>query len=116
MRCAVCQLFPAELGIFVGVALLVGAGSMVIAAVLVAPFGLAGLPTRMIGGKELGSVLVLGLVCTGVAYMLFFSSLRGAGASRSILVAYLVPSVALVYAVVLLGEQWRSACAAGGSR
>jgi drug/metabolite transporter (DMT)-like permease len=87
--------------------IVVGAGSMVIAAVLVAPFGLAALPARMIGGKELGSVLVLGLVCTGVAYMLFFSLLRGAGASRSILVTYLVPSVALVYAVVLLGEQVR---------
>ena len=43
-------------------------------------------------------MLVLGLVCTGVAYMLFFAILRGAGASRSILVTYLVPSAALVYA------------------
>jgi len=85
----------------------VGAGSMVIALVLVAPFGLAALPAHMIGAKELGSVLVLGLVCTGVAYMLFFAMLRGAGASRSILVTYLVPGTALVYAVVLLGEQVR---------
>jgi drug/metabolite transporter (DMT)-like permease len=85
----------------------VGAGSMVIALVLVAPFGLAALPAHMIGAKELGSVLVLGLVCTGVAYMLFFVMLRGAGASRSILVTYLVPGTALVYAVVLLGEHVR---------
>jgi drug/metabolite transporter (DMT)-like permease len=85
----------------------VGAGSMVIALVLVAPFGLAALPAHMIGAKELGSVLVLGLVCTGFAYMLFFVMLRGAGASRSILVTYLVPGTALVYAVVLLGEQVR---------
>jgi drug/metabolite transporter (DMT)-like permease len=33
--------------------------------------------------------------------------LRGAGASRSILVTYLVPGTALVYAVLLLGEQVR---------
>jgi len=85
----------------------VGAGSMVIALVLVAPFGLAALPAHMIGAKELGSVLVLGLVCTGVAYMLFFAMLRGTGASRSILVTYLVPGTALVYAVVLLGEHVR---------
>ena len=85
----------------------VGAGSMVIALVLVAPFGLAALPAHMIGAKELGSVLVLGLVCTGVAYMLFFAMLRGTGASRSILVTYLVPGTALVYAVALLGEQVR---------
>jgi drug/metabolite transporter (DMT)-like permease len=85
----------------------VGAGSMVIATVLVAPFGLLSLPGHMIGAKELGSVLTLGLVCTGVAYMIFFALLRGAGASRSILVTYLVPSVALLYAVVLLGEEVR---------
>ena len=82
---------------------------MVIATVLVAPFGIPSLPAEMIDGKELGSVLVLGLVCTGVAYMVFFALLRGAGRfSRSILVTYLVPSVALVYAVVLLGEQVRA--------
>jgi drug/metabolite transporter (DMT)-like permease len=85
----------------------VGAGSMVTALVVVAPFGLAALPGHMIGAKELGSVLVLGLVCTGVAYMLFFAILRGAGASRSILVTYLVPGTGLVYAALLLGEQVR---------
>lgn len=91
----------------------VGAGSMVIATVLVAPFGVPSLPAQMIDGKELGSVLVLGLVCTGVAYMVFFALLRGAGASRSILVTYLVPSAALVYAVVLLGEHIRATALIG---
>jgi drug/metabolite transporter (DMT)-like permease len=58
-------------------------------------------------------VLVLGTIGTGVAYMLFFVILRGAGASRSILVTYLVPSAALLYGVLLLGEELRPVAVAG---
>jgi drug/metabolite transporter (DMT)-like permease len=84
--------------------LVVGAGSMAIAAVITAPFGLATLPEAIPGWKETCSVLALGLIGTAIAYMLFFAILRGVGASRSILVTYLVPSAALLYGVVLLGE------------
>jgi len=91
----------------------VGAGSMAIAAVLTAPFGLATLPGHIPGWKETASVLVLGTIGTGVAYMLFFAILRGAGASRSILVTYLVPSAAVLYGVTLLGEELRPTAAAG---
>src|SRR5215208_4151483 len=91
----------------------VGAGSMAIVAVLTAPFGLATLPGHIPGWKETASVLVLGTIGTGVAYMLFFAILRGAGASRSILVTYLVPSAAVLYGVTLLGEELRPTAAAG---
>jgi drug/metabolite transporter (DMT)-like permease len=91
----------------------VGAGSMAIASLLTAPFGLAALPHAVPGWKETGSVLLLGLVGTGIAYMLFFAILRGAGASRSILVTYLVPSAALAYGVVLLDEPVRASAVAG---
>jgi drug/metabolite transporter (DMT)-like permease len=91
----------------------VGAGSMAIAAVLTAPFGIATLPSSLPGWKETGSVLALGIVGTGVAYMLFFAILRGAGASRSILVTYLVPAVALAYGALLLGEPLRASSVTG---
>jgi len=91
----------------------VGAGSMAIAAVVVAPFGVATLPGHVPGWKETVSVLLLGTICTGVAYMLFFAVLRGAGASRSILVTYLVPAAAVLYGATLLGEDVRPTAAAG---
>jgi drug/metabolite transporter (DMT)-like permease len=91
----------------------VGAGSMVIASVVTLPFGLATLPARLPGEKEIASVLVLGLLGTGVAYMLFYAILRGAGASRSVLVTYLVPGVALGYGAVFLGEPLRAPAVAG---
>src|SRR5262249_14282667 len=52
--------------------LVIGAGSCVVAAVLTAPVGLARLPSHMPGWKESGSVLLLGLAGTGIAYVMLF--------------------------------------------
>jgi drug/metabolite transporter (DMT)-like permease len=93
--------------------LVVGAGSSVAATILVTPLGLARLPAALPGWKELASVIVLGLVGTGLAYMILFALIRSAGPSRTILVTYLVPGVALLYGVLLLGEAV-SAVALGG--
>jgi drug/metabolite transporter (DMT)-like permease len=93
--------------------LVVGAGSSVAATILVTPLGLARLPAALPGWKELASVIVLGLVGTGLAYMILFALIRSAGPSRTILVTYLVPGVALLYGVLLLGETV-SAVALGG--
>ena len=87
--------------------LVVAAGSLASGALITAPFGLAQLPESLPGWKEIGSVVVLGVVGTGVAYVLYFELIRDAGPSRSILVTYLVPPVALAYGVLLLGEPYR---------
>jgi drug/metabolite transporter (DMT)-like permease len=93
--------------------LVVAAGSMLIGSLATLPFGLASLPSHMIGAEELGSILVLGIVGTGLAYILFYAILRGAGASRSILVTYLVPGAAVAYGAVFLGEPLRATALVG---
>ncbi len=93
--------------------LVVAAGSMVGATILAAPFGIATLPGSVPGWKETASVVVLGVVGTGIAYVLYFVMLRQAGASRSILVTYLVPPFALAYGVLLLGEPLEAAGVVG---
>jgi drug/metabolite transporter (DMT)-like permease len=50
------------------------------------------------------SVLWLGAVGTGFAYIVFFRLLTGWGPTRASLVAYLLPVVAVVLGVVVLGE------------
>jgi len=50
------------------------------------------------------AVLALAIGGTGFAYVLYYALLAGAGASRSILVTYLVPALALGYGAVFLGE------------
>src|SRR5258708_26817060 len=86
---------------------------MIGAAIVTAPFGLATLPGTVPGWKETASVVVLGVVGTGIAYVLYFVIIRDAGASRSILVTYLVPPVALAYGVLLLGEPLQVAAIVG---
>jgi drug/metabolite transporter (DMT)-like permease len=79
-------------------------GSLSAASLATLPFGLSRLPAQVPDWKVLGSVLLLGVGGTGVAYILYYALLAGAGASRSILVTYLVPALALGYGAVLLGE------------
>jgi drug/metabolite transporter (DMT)-like permease len=88
-------------------------GTTVIAAVLSLPLGLAQLPSSVPGWKVIGSVVTLGVVGLGVAYVLYFGLITGAGASRAILVTYLVPPMALLYGATVLNESLKLTDLAG---
>ncbi len=79
-------------------------GTSAVAAVAVLPAGIAQAPDHVPGWKEIASVVVLGTVCTAVAYLLFFTLIARAGAGYAALVTYLVPPVALFYGAVFLDE------------
>jgi drug/metabolite transporter (DMT)-like permease len=59
------------------------------------------------------AVLALSVGGTGIAYVLYYALLAGAGASRSILVTYLVPALALGYGAIFLDEPVTAAAALG---
>jgi drug/metabolite transporter (DMT)-like permease len=90
---------------------LVALGTLLWASVYVAPLGLAQAST--LGWEALVSVAYLGVAATGVAYLLYFGLIAGAGASKAVLVTYLVPSLALAYGAAFLGEHV-TALALGG--
>ena len=50
---------------------------------------------------------------SGIAYLLYFAIIASAGASRAILVTYLVPAFALVYGAVFLDEAVTAVALAG---
>ena len=85
---------------------LVGFGTLVWATLFALPVGAA--EATAPGWEGLASVLYLGVVCTGAAYLLYFGLIAGAGASRAVLVTYLVPSLALLYGAVFLDEAIRA--------
>jgi len=87
--------------------IVVGTVSTAIAAIVVTPLGVSRLPSSVPGWKENASLIALGVVGTGLAYIFAYELLRSAGASRTILITYLIPGVALLYGVVLLGEPVR---------
>ena len=82
----------------------VAIGQLGVGMLLALPFGLAQLPSEAPPAKAVAAIVALGALSTGVAYLLYFTLIARAGASRAILVTYLVPAFALVYGSVLLDE------------
>ena len=82
----------------------VSIGQLAAGALIIAPFGLAQAPSEPPSAGAIAAVVALGALGSGVAYLLYFALIASAGASRAILVTYLVPAFALVYGAVLLDE------------
>lgn len=90
---------------------LVAFGSLAWATLYVLPFGLA--QASVPGWEATASVLYLGVAATGVAYLLYFGLIAGAGASKAVLVTYLVPALALLFGAVFLEETLTAVSIAG---
>lgn len=88
-------------------------GALTAAAIVTLPIGLFELPSHVTGWKVTASVLTLGIAGTGIAYILYYGLISGAGASRAILITYLVPTFAVFYGAVLLGEPVTAAAIGG---
>lgn len=72
-------------------------------------------PARMPGPTAWLALLAVGVVCTGLAYILFFRLIEHAGPQRALSVTFLVPVFAVLYGVLFLGEvvtPWMLLCAA----
>src|SRR5438067_8567057 len=83
------------------------------AAVALLPFAIVQRPAHFPSWGVVAALLGLSLGGTSVGYVLYYELLAGAGASRSILITYLVPALALVYGVTLLGEPLTVAAVVG---
>jgi drug/metabolite transporter (DMT)-like permease len=60
------------------------------------------------------ALLAVGILCTGVAYVLYFRIVGNAGPARALSVTYLVPVFAVLYGLLFLGEAvtpWMLICA-----
>ena len=88
-------------------------GALTAATVATLPIGLFNLPDHVTSWKVTASVLTLGIAGTGLAYILYYGLIAGAGASRAILITYLVPTFAVVYGATLLGEPVTAAALGG---
>jgi drug/metabolite transporter (DMT)-like permease len=74
------------------------------AAVLLLPFSWWAWPDHAVAAKSWGAVFALGVVCTGLAYALYYRLIQRVGAARAVTVTYLVPLFAVAWAWLLLGE------------
>ena len=71
-------------------------------------------PTTTPSGTAWASLLVLGVACTGIAYILYFRLIEKAGPQRTLTVTFLIPVFAVFYGAVFLREaitSWMLLCA-----
>jgi drug/metabolite transporter (DMT)-like permease len=85
----------------------------VTATIVVLPLAAARLPGKIPDLEVIASLLVLGLICTAVAYMIFFALVAEVGASRGTVITYVNPVVSVLLGVTLLGEPLNAAIIAG---
>jgi drug/metabolite transporter (DMT)-like permease len=81
------------------------AGSLLLTGIVYAPFAAANWPTKMPSAHVVESVLGLAIVCTAVAFLLFFALIAEVGPVRATVITYINPAVAAVLGVTLLNEQ-----------
>ncbi len=70
-------------------------------------------PAHNPGATSWLAIAALGIVCTGLAYILFFRLIDQLGPARAITVTFLVPVFAILYGTLLLGESltwWMVSC------
>jgi drug/metabolite transporter (DMT)-like permease len=61
-------------------------------------------PAQMPGWQAWMAVLVVGVLCTGIAYILYFRLIEQAGPARALAVTFVVPVFAILYGALFLGE------------
>jgi drug/metabolite transporter (DMT)-like permease len=93
--------------------LVVATGSMIGASLPLLPWGVYSIPAQMPSVGVLLALLALGVVCTGVAYALFYRLIQEAGSERAVTVTFLVPIFAQVWGALFIGEPITWASAAG---
>jgi drug/metabolite transporter (DMT)-like permease len=84
--------------------LALAAGSQISATVMLIPISLGFIPETMPSSNAIWSVLLIGVICTGVAYILFFRLIAALGPAKAISVTYLIPAFGILWGALFLDE------------
>jgi drug/metabolite transporter (DMT)-like permease len=91
----------------------VTAAALTVTALIYLPVGVAQLPPTWPRPSVLASVAVLALLCTAVAFLLFYALIDEVGPVRSTVITYVNPAVAVVLGVLFLHESLTWSIGAG---
>lgn len=84
----------------------VTAGSFSFASLCILPFAWWYWPSQSISTEAWGSALALSLLCTAIAYIIFYRLVASVGGARSVTVTFLVPPFGIIWGVLLLNESF----------
>lgn len=80
-------------------------GSQLFAAIVLALPAFLCWPSTPITGHDWAAVVLLGALCTAVAYILYFGLIRSAGAQYAASVTFLIPVFGVVWGAIILHEK-----------
>lgn len=89
------------------------AASLGVAALVYVPFAALSLPSSFPSAEVTLSVVGLAVLCTAVAFLLFFALIAEAGPVRATVITYVNPAVAAVVGVAVLSERFTLGMALG---
>ncbi len=84
--------------------LTLAAGQQLGASVVLLPLAVIFAPRHLPSAAAVYSVLGLSLICTAVAYLLYFYLIQSVGAVKTVSVTFLVPVFGLMWGVIFLNE------------
>jgi len=79
-------------------------GCQVFAALFMIPPALFLWPEHAISASGWTNAVILGLLCTGIAFILYFSLLGSIGVARTVIVTYMIPVFGMFWGFVFLDE------------
>ena len=91
------------------------AATLSCATIVLAPFAIATWPSGTQSAGAWVSAVALGVVCSGIAYALYYRLIKRIGSTRAVTVTYLVPLFAVAWAWLWLGETPTWAMAVAGA-
>jgi drug/metabolite transporter (DMT)-like permease len=81
------------------------AACLAFAAIIYAPLAAVDWPTAAPRATVLAALVSLGVVCTAIAFLLFFALIAEAGPARASVITYVNPAVAVALGIGILGER-----------
>ena len=92
----------------------VASATLTTSTLLLLPFAIATWPEHAISTKSWLASGMLGVLCTGTAFVMYYRLIARVGAARAATVTYLVPVFGIAWAWLLLGEAVTSTMLAAG--
>jgi drug/metabolite transporter (DMT)-like permease len=82
----------------------VAAANLLTGSLLLAPLAIYTWPHQPISARAWLSAVLLGVLCTGVAFVFYYRLIARIGAPRTATVTYLIPLFGVIWAWLILGE------------
>ncbi|RYG66675.1 DMT family transporter [bacterium] len=81
------------------------AGTLGTSALIAAPFAVATWPSAPVPPSAWASAVMLGVLCTGIAFVFYYRLVERIGANRTSVVTYLIPPFGVAWGWLFLGER-----------